>query len=276
MKSSKSKTSNSLTAEKLQQIIKNVRNASRIINAPGDSDDERECHRKFSHDDGSTRNASQLKISHRKLTADEIDKLMKNLATAQRPLDEPGCLAASAGSAGEKQQVELEAVELSVLEDQYAESEISFTSYRLSTGSHSERELSADVEDNLAYSRESLRSFNDNVDNQSDRSHVELNFSPAPATPVPLFAFRPIEQTASEEYESYGEISRSTVDRPIMQVKVRPLPASHSIRTKCLRKPPSDDELPSLIDFRQIERNTMAAWKLRVNGKSCNHHHHQR
>ncbi|XP_053660210.1 uncharacterized protein LOC128709247 [Anopheles marshallii] len=265
MKSSKSKTFDSLTAEKLQRIIKNVRNASRITNTPGDSDVEG-CHIKFSNDDSSTLNASRLKISHRKLTVVEIDKLMKNLATVQRPSDVPGLLATSSASDGDKQQVEQEAVELSVSEDQYAGSEISFTSYHPSKGSHSGLECSADVEDNLAFSRESLLSFKDNVDDQSDRSNVQLNSSPVPAestaTPMTLFAFRPIQQTASEEYESYGETSRSAVDRPIMQVKVRPLPASHSIRTKCLRVQPSDDELP-LIDFRQIERNTKATWKHR-------------
>uniref|UniRef100_A0A182M6L6 Uncharacterized protein n=1 Tax=Anopheles culicifacies TaxID=139723 RepID=A0A182M6L6_9DIPT len=263
MKGSKSKTSHFLTAERLQRIIKNVRNASSILNTPERTDVE--ClDKKCTNEDSSTCNGSQLKISHRKLTADEIDKLMKNLSTTQRsPSGHP---APSFALDSEKQQVEQEAVEPSVTEDQYAESEISFTSYHPSSGAQSGLELPADVEDNLAYSDASFLSFRADDNDQSDRLNVRLNSFPVGAasrpTPLTLFAFRPIELTASEEYESYGETSRSTVDRPIMQVKVRPLPASHSIRSWCLRAQQSDDEQP-LIDFRQIERNTKATWKQR-------------
>uniref|UniRef100_A0A182R567 Uncharacterized protein n=1 Tax=Anopheles funestus TaxID=62324 RepID=A0A182R567_ANOFN len=271
MIASKSKTADRLTAEKLHRIIKNIRNASSILSTSEDTD-VGGCDQKLdANNECCTLNVSQLKISHRKLTVDEIDKIMKNLSTTSTPSGEPD---RPSTVDSEMQQVKQEAP--SVSEIQYVESEISFTSYDPSAGTHSALELLADVEDNLAYSDESLLSFSGNDDDQSDRTNVRLHFSPGSAAswtnPSTLFAFRTIELTASEEYESYGETSSSVVDRPIMQVKVRPLPASHAIRTGCLRVQPSDDERP-LIDFRQIERNTKAAsWKHRDKiGKSSRH-----
>uniref|UniRef100_A0A182TB59 Uncharacterized protein n=1 Tax=Anopheles maculatus TaxID=74869 RepID=A0A182TB59_9DIPT len=255
-KSKSSKTSDSLTAEKLQRIIKNVRNASNILNASDDTDGG--SHKKFDSDaDSRYSSTAQLKISHRKLTAHEIDKLMKSLPTTRSSSGHHQPPASSTSSDSAQQQVEQqqEATGPSISPDRllHAESDISFTT------AHSTLELPADVEDNLAYSGESLLSFSDD-DQHSCCSVPAANRVPS----VTLFAFRSIELTASDEYdESYGETSRSDVDRPIMQVKVRPLAASHSIRCSLHQQQhqQSDDELPPLIDFRQIERNTKASWR---------------
>ncbi|XP_035894085.1 uncharacterized protein LOC118504105 [Anopheles stephensi] len=260
-KSKLSKASDSLTAEKLQRIIKNVRNASNILS----SSDDDGCHKKLdSAADSWYSDTAQLKISHRKLTAHEIDKLMKSFPTKPSITTSPPPASSTSSDSEQQQQVQQEATEPSTSDDPLlnaasAESEISFTT------AHSTLELPADVEDNLAYSGESLLSFSDD-DQPAYYAQSRSSFSVGTDTNrVPsVTLFRTIDLTAPGVYdESYGETSRSDVDRPIMQVKVRPLAASHSIRCSVQRvqqQQQSDDELP-LIDFRQIERNTEASWR---------------
>ncbi|XP_041785454.1 uncharacterized protein LOC121600681 isoform X2 [Anopheles merus] len=279
MNGSKSSAINSLTAEKLQRIIKNVRAASRADSTACSTSSE--DHKKFDAKGHSSPlpNAGALKISCRKLTAHEIDKLINCLPSTQSPPPPPSIECSSSISATDntKQQVhqQQEAPELSISNDRLqVESEISFTSSESNARlSRSTPELPADVEDNLVHSSESLGS-SIGVCSQTYHASSQLNSCPPTFDPtasaVTLFAFRPIEPGSSEEYESYGETSRSDdVDRPIMQVKVRPLATALQqqqqpvLYRRCRQQ--SDDEQP-LIDFRQIERNTRAAARKALGG----------
>ncbi|XP_040171406.1 uncharacterized protein LOC120904941 isoform X1 [Anopheles arabiensis] len=280
MNGSKSSSINqSLTAAKLQRIIKNVRAASRADSAACSTSSE--DHKKFAKGHSSPLpNAGELKISCRKLTAHEIDKLINCLPSTQSPPPPPSIECCSSISATDKtkQQVhqQQEAPELSISNGQLqVESEISFTSSESNARlSRSTPELPADVEDNLVHSSESLGS-SFGVCSQTYHASSQLNSCPPTFDPtvsaVTLFAFRPIEPGSSEEYESYGETSRSDdVDRPIMQVKVRPLASAllqqqHQPVLYRRYRQQSDDEQP-LIDFRQIERNTRAAARKALGG----------
>uniref|UniRef100_A0AAG5DP36 Uncharacterized protein n=1 Tax=Anopheles atroparvus TaxID=41427 RepID=A0AAG5DP36_ANOAO len=246
-------SSNHFSADKLRQIIKNVRRAADnfIVRSDDAGGSSRE---KFSNAGEPFCESSQgWSVSCRRPTEHEIDKLMQRLTSA-KSCDAPDRQSVLAIVVEQQVEPEEEApieipsglgnLELEI------ESEISFGG---SSASLAEAELPADVEDNLTYSGSS-RPSSAGAEFHRTVSGLAL-FSEEPSREEMeqmTVAIRTIEP-GSEGTESYCETSPD--DRPIMQVTVRPLPASHHIRRTSLNVPPADLREP-LIDFAQIERST--------------------
>ncbi|KFB47614.1 hypothetical protein ZHAS_00015586 [Anopheles sinensis] len=256
--------------EKLRQIIKNVRRAADNFIVPRNGDGESDG-RKFSCQKARPPEVgggceptatAEWTVSCRRPTEHEIDKLMQGLTSA-KSCDEPD--RQSFLAIVDEQQVELELKEEAApateaaseaLSDGEIESEESEISTASSNASLDEiAELPADVEDNLTYSTTSDESRPSSSYKDIEAELESSFFSEPPAEEMErmTFAMRPIEPD-SDGAESYCETL--SVDRPIIQVRIRSLPASFGIRLARIYVPPSDVPNEQLIDFAQIERNT--------------------